>query len=73
MKPKTCSLRWIKLINSSARLIRKKWVLLELTSRGFPDGTVVKNLPANAEDTDSVLVQEDPTCLRAANPVHPSY
>ena len=38
--------------------------------RNFPGGPVVKNLPANAEDTGSVLVQEDPTCRRASKPVH---
>ena len=26
----------------------------------FPGGLVVKNLPANARDTDSILGQEDP-------------
>ena len=28
--------------------------------QGFPDGSVVKNLPANAGDVDSILGQEDP-------------
>ena len=29
---------------------------------GFPGGAVVENLPANAGDTGSTLVWEDPTC-----------
>ena len=28
--------------------------------QGFPDDSMVKNLPANAEDNDSILGQEDP-------------
>ena len=28
---------------------------------GFPGGSVVKNLPANAGDAGSVTIQEDPT------------
>ena len=28
---------------------------------GLPGGSVVKNLPANAEDTGLILVWEDPT------------
>ena len=30
-------------------------------SRGFPVGSVVKNLPANAGETGSFLIQEDTT------------
>ena len=41
--------------------------------RDFPGGPVVKNLPANAEDTGSFLVQEDPTCLEAAKPMCHNY
>ena len=40
---------------------------------GFPGGTVVKNLPANAGDTGSALVREDPTCHRATKPVSHIY
>ena len=40
---------------------------------GFPGGTVVKNLPANAGDTGSALVQEDPTCCGATKPMHHNY
>ena len=29
-------------------------------TEGFPGGSVVKNLPVNAADTDSILVREDP-------------
>ena len=32
----------------------------------FPNGTVGKNPPANIKDTVRSLVQEDPTCRRAA-------
>ena len=38
-------------------------------SRGFPVGSVVKNLPANAGETGSFPIQEDPTCPWAANSV----
>ena len=34
-------------------------------NRGFPGGSVLKNLPAKAGDTGSILIQEDPTCLGA--------
>ena len=37
--------------------------------RGFPGGSMVKNLPANAGDMVSILVWEDPISLRAANPL----
>ena len=36
---------------------------------GFSGGSVVKNLPANAEDMGSILGQEDPTCCRATKPM----
>ena len=38
--------------------------------QGFPDDSVVKNLPANAEDNDSILGQEDPPEKEMA--IHPS-
>ena len=41
--------------------------------RGFPGGSVVKNLPPNAEDIGSILVQEDPTCLGATKPGRHNY
>ena len=31
-----------------------KWQFAEKGSRGFPGGSVVKNLPANAGDTGSI-------------------
>ena len=40
---------------------------------GFPGGTVVKNLPANAGDMGSVPGLEDPTGCRVARPMHHSY
>ena len=42
---------------------------------GFPGGAVVENLPANVGDTGSspALVQEDPTCRGATEPVCPNY
>ena len=40
---------------------------------GFPDGPVVKNLPANAGTLFRPLVWEDPTCHRATKPVCHSY
>ena len=33
-----------------------------MTIMGFPGGSVIKNLPANAGDTVRPLIQEDPTC-----------
>ena len=36
--------------------------LLKEFAEGFPGGAVVENLPANAGDTGSILVWEDPTC-----------
>ena len=33
---------------------------MDRRASGFPGGLVVKNLPANAQDTDSILGQEDP-------------
>ena len=41
--------------------------------RGFPSGAVVENPPANAGDTGSSLVWEDPTCRGAAGPVSHNY
>ena len=32
---------------------------MDRRASGFPGGLVVKNLPANAQDTDSILGQED--------------
>ena len=41
---------------------------------GFPNGLVVKNLPANAKDTVvQSLILEDHTCLEATKPVHHNY
>ena len=42
-------------------------------SVGLPGGPVVKNLPASAGTTDSILVWEDSTCHGATKPVRPSY
>ena len=33
-------------------------IYLKVDTRGFPDGSVVKNLPANAEDMGSVPIPE---------------
>ena len=33
---------------------------MDRRASGFPGGLVVKNLPANAQDTDSILGQEGP-------------
>ena len=41
--------------------------------KGFPGGSVVKNLPANAGDTVSSLIQEDPTYCGAIRPVLHNY
>ena len=39
---------------------------------GFPGGPAVKNLPMHETQVQS-LIQEDPTCLGAAKPVHHNY
>ena len=41
--------------------------------QGFPGGAVVKNPPASAGTRVRALVQEDPTCCRAAKPVRHNY
>ena len=46
---------------------------LKSFTQGFPGGTVVKNLPANAGDTGSILVWEDPTCRGATKPARCNY
>ena len=45
------------------------------TSRGFPGGPVIQNLPRLAMQGTLVLslVPEDSTCHRAANPMQHSY
>ena len=40
---------------------------------GFPGGSALRNLSANAGDTGSVLDPEDPMCHRAARPIHHNY
>ena len=40
---------------------------------GFPGGAVVESLPADAGDTGSALVWEDPTCHGATRPVSHNY
>ena len=40
---------------------------------GFPGGTVVKNLPANAGTWVRALVREDATCHGAAKPVRHNF
>ena len=44
-----------------------------LLSWGFPGGSVVKNLPANAGSVSSSLIWEDPVCRGAAMPVSHNY
>ena len=53
--------------------VRHDWVTNTSAFRGFPGGSVVKNLPASAGDMDLSLVQEDPTCLGATKSVCHSY
>ena len=42
-------------------------------NKDFPGGPLVKNLPANAGDTGSSLIQEDSTCHGATKPVCHNY
>ena len=44
-----------------------------MKQQGFPGGAVVKNPPANAGDTGSSPVWEDPACRGATKPVHHNY
>ena len=53
-------------VNITKRNIKTKW-------QGFPGGTVVKNLPANAGDTVRALVWEDATCCGATKHMHHNY
>ena len=48
-----------------------QWLRIRLP--GFPGGAVVESLPANAGDTGSSLVWEDPTCRGATGPVSHNY
>ena len=48
-------------------------MLLNKFGRVLPDGSVVKNPTANAGDTDSILLQEDPRCGGAAKPMCHNY
>jgi len=41
--------------------------------KGFPGGSVVKNLLAIPGDTVRSLIQEDPNCLGATKPKHHNY
>ena len=41
---------------------------IKKTNKGFPGGSVVKNLPAIEETRFPCLVQEDPTCCGATLP-----
>ena len=42
-------------------------------SMGFPGGSVVKNLRANAGDMVQALIREDPTYLGVAKPMNHNY
>ena len=55
-------LAWKKLLNKA-----------KIKDKCFKDGSVVKNLPANAGTWVQSLIQEDPTCHRATKPVHHNY
>ena len=46
---------------------------LKTPTGDFPDGTVVKNLPASAGDMGSSPGPEDPTCRGATKPVRHNY
>ena len=46
------------------------WLLKIINIWDFPDGTVDKNPPANAEDRSSIPSPEDSTRHRASKPMH---
>ena len=47
--------------------------LKEFRFKGYPGGTLDKNLPASVGDTGLILVQEDLTCLGATKPKYRNY
>ena len=47
--------------------IKQKFNNMHKQERGFPGGSVVKNLPVNAVDTDSIPGLEDPLEKEMAN------
>ena len=49
------------------------FLLLKTMLQGFPGGTVVKNLPANAGTRVQALVWEDLTCRGATKPTCHNY
>ena len=57
------------------RLIRRPFRVYHVKKDlwGFPRGSVIKNSPDNAGDMSSIPGPGDPTCLRAAKPVHRNY
>ena len=61
------------MLTDKVRMTRKKLCKKQLIPWGFPGGAVVKNLPADAGDTGSILVWEDPTCCGATKPVYHNY
>ena len=68
--------RAVKKIDQSlfSQTTKSSWGDRQLTGDlGFPDGTVVKNPPANAGDTVQALVREDPTCRGATKPIRHNY
>ena len=45
----------------------------QIQDEGFPGGSAIKNLLANAGNRVGSLIWEGPTCHRATKPVHHSY
>ena len=56
-----------KSVDSEYEIITK---LKRKQKQGFPGGSVIKNLPADAGDTVSTLVWEDSTCCGGTKPMH---
>ena len=56
----------------NTKLLKAKYAMLRKDTGGFPSGSVVKNLLANAGDMGT-LIQEDPICHGAIQSVCCNY
>ena len=72
--PKDATRKLLELINEIGKVAGYKInAQNSLAFLGFPGGTMVKNLPANAGDMGSSPGQEDPTCRGTNKPMCHNY